>query len=302
MEKNHGTIGVVERARHRLKDQGFSVHGTDSPRIPVLVCVPHAGRDYPPEVFASLRLPPASLVRLEDRYADLLARDVVAHDVPTIIAHRARAWIDLNRDEQDLDVEMVSGVDRAHYPTPGTKQRGGLGLIPRRLSGEGDIWKSRISIEDVEQRIVGFHRPYHLTVAKTLADMREKFGIAILLDLHSMPPIQSTDAEPTRFVIGDRFGRSASARFSGVLMAQLAVGGFLAALNHPYSGDHILRHHASVERNIHALQLEVDRSLYLDARLREPGPELASMSRLITSLVETLADQAIGSQTLMAAE
>lgn len=297
-----GSASDRQESEVRLEDQGFSVHGTEALRIPVLVCVPHAGRDYPPQVFAAMRLPPASLVRLEDRYADLLARDVITHNVPTIVAHRARAWIDLNRDEQDLDVEMVSGVDRARYPTPGTKQRGGLGLIPRRLSGEGDIWKGRIAIADVEQRISAFHRPYHQAVAKTLADMREKFGVAILLDLHSMPPIQSYDGPPPRFVIGDRFGRSASARFSGVLMAQLATAGFLAALNHPYSGDHILRRHASVDHDIHALQLEVDRSLYLDSRLREPGPGVGRISQMITSLVETLADQAIGSQTLMAAE
>ena len=290
------------KARHRVENQGFSVYGTAAPRIPVLVCVPHAGRDYPPEVFASLRLPPASLVRLEDRYADLLARDVIAHNVPTIIAHKARAWIDLNRDERDLDVEMVSGIDRAHYPTPGAKQRGGLGLIPRRLSGEGDIWKGRISVDDVERRLSGFHRPYHEMVANTLARMHEKFGIAMLLDLHSMPPLQSADSPPSRFVIGDRFGRSASARYSGILMARLAADGFLAALNHPYSGDHMLRRHALVEHNVHALQLEVDRSLYLDSRLREPGPGMGKISRLIMSLVETLAEQALGSQTLMAAE
>ena len=285
-----------------MENQGFSVHGTVSPRCPVLVCVPHAGRDYPEEVFATLRLPPASLVRLEDRYADLLARHVIADGVPAIIASRARAWIDLNRDEKDLDVEMVSGVDRTRYSTPGLKQRGGLGLIPRRLSGEGDIWKCRISVENVEQRVAGFHRPYHNAVAQTLAKMRDMFGIAILLDLHSMPPIQPTNGPPPRFVVGDLFGRSAAGRFSDVLMAQIGAHGFAAALNHPYAGDHILRRHAEVGRNIHALQLEVDRSLYLDSGLREPGAGVATISRLIAALVAKLADDALGSETLIAAE
>jgi N-formylglutamate amidohydrolase len=285
-----------------VENQGFSMHATALPRIPVLVSVPHAGRDYPEQIFSALRLPRASLVRLEDRYADLLARDVTANDVPTIIAHRARAWIDLNRDEQDLDVEMVSGIDRTNYPTPGTKQRGGLGLIPRRLSGEGDIWKCRMTAEDIEHRINSFHRPFHQAVAGTLARMRAKFGIAILLDLHSMPPIQPVNGPPARFVIGDRFGHSASGRFSEILMAQIRARGFTAALNHPYSGDHILREHAAVGGNIHALQIEVDRSLYLDSELREPGTGVATVSRLIASLVEILADEALGSETLIAAE
>lgn len=284
------------------ENPGFAVHWDASPRVPVLVSVPHAGRDYPDEVFPALRLPPASLVRLEDRYADLLARDVIAERVPTIIAHRARAWIDLNRDERDIDVEMVSGLDRADYPTPGAKQRGGLGLIPRRLSGEGDIWKHQISAAGLEHRIASFHRPYHQSVTQTLARMRDKFGVAILLDLHSMPPIQPMKGPPPRFVIGDRFGHSASGRFAEVLMAQIGARGFPVALNHPYSGDHMLRHHAEVRRNVHTLQLEVDRSLYLDSGLREPGPGVAMVSRLIATLVAVLADHALGSETLLAAE
>ncbi len=284
------------------ENQGFTVHGIASPSVPVLVSVPHAGRDYPDDVFAALRLPPASLVRLEDRYADLLARSVLADKVPTIIAHRARAWIDLNRDERDIDIEMVNGLNKADYPAPGAKQRGGLGLIPRRLSGEGDIWQRRLSSQDVETRITSFHRPYHATIARTLAKMREKFGIAILLDLHSMPPIQSASGPAPRFVIGDRFGRSASSRFAELLMAQIKIRGFPVALNHPYSGDHMLRHHGKLDRNIHALQLEVDRSLYLDSGLREPGPGVAAVSRLISNLVAVLADQALGSETLIAAE
>ncbi len=284
------------------ENQGFTVYGIASPSVPVLVSVPHAGRDYPDDVFAALRLPPSSLVRLEDRYADLLARGVLADKVPTIIAHRARAWIDLNRGERDIDVDMVRGLSKADYPMPGAKQRGGLGLIPRRLSGEGDIWQRQLSREDVEARITNFHQPYHAAIAQTLAAMRDKFGVAILLDLHSMPPILPASGPPPRFVIGDLFGRSASSRFTELLMAQISARGFPVALNHPYSGDHMLRHHAKVAHNIHALQLEVDRSLYLDSQLREPGPGVAMASRLIANLVAVLADQALGSETLIAAE
>lgn len=282
---------------------GFAVYNMAELAVPVLLSVPHAGRDYPDPIIANLRLPPASLLRLEDRYADLLARDATAQGVPTIIARRARAWIDLNRDEGDIDVEMVSELDRQDYPVPSAKQRGGLGLIPRRLSGEGDIWKRPFAADDVKARISDYHRAYHSAVAQTLLRMRNKFGIAFLLDLHSMPPIAANGRDPSpAFVIGDRFGASASSRFAHLLTDYLKGHGFAVALNHPYSGDHMLRHHAAVDCNVHALQLEVDRSLYLDTALREPGKGVAAISALLAGLVRTVADDWQADEILIAAE
>jgi N-formylglutamate amidohydrolase len=271
--------------------------------VPVLLSVPHAGRDYPAGVFDALRVPPASLVRLEDRYADLLVRRSVQFGHPVILAHRARAWIDLNRDEQDIDVEMVQGARRADYPPPGVKQRGGLGLVPRRLSGEGDLWGRQFTLDDINDRIAAFHRPYHQAVSNILENMRQKFGVAILLDVHSMPPLHNpaTGAGP-QFVIGDRFGKSASSQYAELLMSRLQGHGFTAALNHPYAGDYILRRHAKPRANIHAIQLEVDRSLYLDTDLRQPGPGIERLQLLISGLLEALADEALGSPSLIAAE
>lgn len=282
-------------------DQGFATFGVEDPRTPVLVSVPHAGRAYPDEIFAALRLPRASLVRLEDRYADLLVRNVIADSSPVIVARRARAWIDLNRDERDLDLEMVSGAVKGRYPTPGAKQRGGLGLVPRRLSGEGDVWKGRFPIAEIENRIARFHRPYHAKISEILGKMRDRFGVAILLDLHSMPPISSSVPAP-QFVIGDQFGKSASGRYAELLIEQIRQHGFAADLNHPYSGDYILRSHGRPRDNIHALQIEVDRSLYLDSELREPRASVAVMARLVGRLVTLLADESLGSRALIAAE
>ncbi len=282
---------------------GFHIYGAAALSLPVLVSVPHAGRDYPDIVFSALRLPRAALLRLEDRYADLLARNLVRSESPVIAAHRARAWIDLNRDETDLDVDMVRGADRANYPQPGAKQRGGLGLVPRRLSGEGDLWKRPFELADIEDRITSFHRPYHTQIDDILSRMHAKFGAAILLDLHSMPPIrQSQTGQPPQFVVGDRFGQSAGSQYAELLIQQIRMRGFAAALNHPYAGEYILRCHAKPKANIHAIQLEVDRSLYLDSGLREPGAGLAMMQELIGDLVYALADQAMGTPTLIAAE
>lgn len=282
---------------------GFASWGTETPSVPVLLSVPHAGRDYPTEIFEALRLPPAALVRLEDRYADLLTRRCVQLGHPVIMAHRARAWIDLNRDEQDIDVEMVQGALRADYPAPGVKQRGGLGLIPRRLSGDGDLWKHQFTLDDVRHRISSFHQPYHLAITDVLERMRQRFGVAILLDLHSMPPIRNAGVGPApQFVIGDRFGKSAASQYAELLLARLQAQGFSAALNHPYAGEYILRRHARPRLNIHAIQLEVDRSLYLDPDLRQPGAGLERLNALISALVAALTDEALGSATLIAAE
>lgn len=284
-------------------EQGFATFGTEALSVPVLLSVPHAGRDYPDAVFSALRPPRPALLRLEDRYADLLSRNVAALGFPVIVAHRARAWIDLNRDESDLDVEMVRGADRAHYPVPGAKQRGGLGLIPRRLSGDGDLWKHPFDLNDVENRIMSFHRPYHAAVSHILEQMRQSFGVAILLDLHSMPPIRPSNILPApRFVVGDRFGKSAASQYAELLMERLRSRGHAVSLNHPYSGEHILKRHGRPAGNVHALQLEIDRSLYLDSALREPGPELGGTALLVLELVKALADEALGSTTLIAAE
>jgi N-formylglutamate amidohydrolase len=284
-------------------NEGFILHNVDHIKIPVLVSIPHAGRYYPDILFDNLRLPPEILVRLEDRYADLLAREVIAASVPVISANIARAWIDLNRGEHDLDADMVEDMDQASMPAPGAKQRGGLGLIPRRLAGAGDLWRRRIKMADVVHRIETFHRPYHTQVSDILARMRRKFGVAILLDLHSMPPVSVTayDRAPN-FVVGDQFGRSASSRYSEYLLEQIKSQGFNANLNNPYAGDHMLRQHGNARGAIHAIQLEVDRTLYLDENLREPSDGLPRIAQFIACLVQGLANEASGNAELLAAE
>jgi N-formylglutamate amidohydrolase len=283
-------------------DEAYKVYGRDALAIPVLVSVPHAGRYYPAPLFDALRLPKTSLTRLEDRYADLLIRDLVKSGFPVIVASYARAWIDLNREESELDIEMVYGLDKAAYPAPGAKQRGGLGLIPRRLSGEGDLWKHRFDKNDIAQRIAHCHCPYHFEINALLTRMREKFGVAILLDLHSMPPIHIPQIRSPQFVVGDRFGQSAASTYTDLLLSRLRAGDYPSALNHPYSGEYILRRHGRPTANVHALQVEVDRSLYLDSALREPGAGLARTTSVIGLLVEALVDQALGTPTLLAAE
>ena len=282
----------------------FTCFNMDMPNIPVLLSVPHAGRDYPPELLVNLRVPPAELLRLEDRYADRLIQPAISSGYPAIVAHRARAYIDLNRAETDIDTGMVAGSDTAKAPVLSAKARGGLGLFPRRLQMCGELWRSPIARGDAEQRIADVHRPYHQSVAAILSAMRARFGVAILLDVHSMPPIPiraHEDVQP-QIVIGDRFGRSAASIYTELVVSRAQMQGIKAALNTPYSGDYILQRHGDPGRGIHALQLEVDRSLYLDSDLREPTAGLKTMASFVHSVVSDLADQASGASFAEAAE
>jgi N-formylglutamate amidohydrolase len=286
----------------------FTVHNADALAWPVLLSVPHAGRDYPAELVANLRVPAADLLRLEDRYADRLVQPAISAGFACLIAHSPRAWIDLNRAEDDIDLGMFTPFEPPLIANPSAKTRGGLGLVPRRLQGCGELWRHPWSGDDVRSRIAQVHRLFHEAVARTLAAMRERFGIAILLDVHSMPPIppralaaRDVSTIP-QIVVGDRFGRSAAAIFSELLLSHIRRERLDGALNNPYPGDFILSRHGQPQRGVHALQLEVDRSLYLDSALRDPGQGLVATAQLVQDIASLLADEAMGSAFAQAAE
>jgi N-formylglutamate amidohydrolase len=274
----------------------------DQPSLPILLSVPHAGRHYPAELLQNLRISANDLLRLEDRYADLLVANAKKAGFPVIIAQKPRAWIDLNRAEDDVDRAMLRDIPDGTSFSTSSKQRGGLGLVPRRLSGAGDVWKHPFAFADIEGRIADYHRPFHQKVASILAEMRGLFGFAVLLDIHSMPPIkESVHSPPPSFVVGDRFGKSASGRFAEMIQAHIAASGYNCSLNHPYAGDYILRTHGDPRGGIHAVQLEVDRSLYLDSALREPSGDVGQVAALVCELAEMLSG-ASGREELLAAE
>lgn len=281
---------------------GFQLFNLDSPGLPILISVPHAGREYPAELLENVRIAPADLQRLEDRYADRLVAPAIAAGMPAIVAHRARAWIDLNRGEDELDPEMIKGGTSVRKTVGSAKMRGGLGLVPRRLMHSGDIWLRPFEAQDIEQRLSGFHRPYHQQVEKELLQMHDRFGIALLVDMHSMPPLLPVGGFQPHIVIGDRFGQSAASLYSEMLLQRLKQIGVAAALNHPYPGDYILRRHGNMHKNIHAIQIEVDRALYLDSELREPASGLGATSAIMTELLMLLAELVGGASIPMAAE
>jgi len=288
--------------------QPFTLSLGENRPIPVLIAVPHAGRAYPAELSARMRQPALACLRLEDRFVDLLAQEVAREtSAALLVAHAPRALIDLNRTPDDMDWDMVTGgaPQEAVRLAAGSRARSGLGLVPRRLPGMGELWQRRMSREELEARLAEVHRPYHATLADALEQLRDRWGAALLIDLHSMPPLgrkTGPDAAPD-FVVGDRFGASCASHLAAAALQHFAEAGRPVAHNRPYAGGYVLDRHGVPARGVHAMQIEVCRSAYLDSRLSDPGPGLAAVARVLAALVRRLAaDLGFGQRMAQAAE
>lgn len=263
------------------------------PNLPVLIAAPHAGRDYPQDIIERMREPHFAKMRLEDRYVDRLAMEVALKVNAAIITARApRAMLDLNRSREDVDWGMVRGAssrDMAHSHA-NRRARSGLGLVPRRLPGHGEIWKSHLSIAELDTRAKGIHRPYHAAVARELETIRDEWGAALLLDFHSMPPLKQSYGRNgiPRFVVGDRFGASCDENLTSRACRHLEERGWVTAHNRPYSGGYVLDVHGVPARDLHAIQLEICRSIYLDEIFDQPSSKMSEIAELVAGLVREL--------------
>ncbi len=287
--------------------QGGVIPGTRKPAftllmredlpIPVVLATPHSGRTYPAVVRSAMRDPEYSSIRLEDRFVDLVAQRV-ANDTGAslLVANAPRAMLDLNRSPEDVDWSMIHDAnqpDTVRHSAANRRARSGLGLIPRRLSGLGEIWNKPLSHAELQARIRQIHTPYHTALAETLQMVRDRWGAALLVDVHSMPPLKRSrhDDVPAHFVLGDRFGASANDRIVASAIRYFADVGAGVAHNRPYAGGYVLDRHSARVQGIHAIQLEICRSRYLDADLTETTPELAGLARLVAGLVRELGEE-----------
>jgi len=280
----------------------FRGRAPDPASIPVVLAVPHGGRCYPGDVLAALRMPDHVLLRLEDRLVDHLA-EAVAHETgaPFIVADAPRAMIDLNRSVDDIDWDMLANVPlslphragaghghggQAHS---GHRARSGLGLVPRRLPGVGELWKGRLDYAELGQRIAAIHQPYHAAIESLVERVQQQWGAVLLIDLHSMPPLPGNGGTAAQFVIGDRFGTACDGELVASLFSHLAAARCPVAHNRPYAGGFVLDRHARRNAGIHAVQIEIDRTCYLDTTLAEPGPGFDAVVALLVGMVRRLA-------------
>jgi N-formylglutamate amidohydrolase len=285
--------------------------------LPVLIAVPHAGRVYPEEVLGALRDPRLCQLRLEDRCVDALGLEIAAQTGGgLLVAHAPRAMLDLNRAHDDIDWEMIEGARRRprgrdagpRVANGNARAKSGLGLVPRRLPGFGEIWRGGLARGELDARIDWIHRPYHEFLAQELERIRAAWGTALLIDLHSMPPLrcQPGQTRAAQIVLGDRFGASCDGSLIARAMRHLEASGIETAHNRPYSGGYVLDRHAAPSRQVHALQLEVCRRAYLDETMSEPSAALPALAKRLAGLVRELGAHAVrlahGGQLPQAAE
>lgn len=273
----------------------FVTYHVEEPLSPVVIAVPHAGRAYPEACMQLSRLPMSDLLRLEDRYADELVTRCVEAGYATVIARTPRVWLDLNRAETDYP-----GATPAGGPPLSPKARGGLGVVPTRLSGAGVIWRQAPIVDEVRARVAAIHQPYHAALDAALRAAQRRFGVAVLLDIHSMPPL--TGADRVDLVIGNRFGRSCAPHLVQAAYACAQSAGLRVATNTPYAGAYVLDRHGDPAQSRHAIQIELCRRLYLDHLLDQPGDGIVALRRFILHLAGAVAEAALGDRVALAAE
>lgn len=279
--------------------------------LPVLIAVPHAGRAYPAEIASQMRDPGHSKLRLEDRRIDAVGVDIARRaGTGLLVAHAPRAMLDLNRAADDIDWGMVAKprgfstqefIEELEKPARpiscvNARARSGLGLVPRRLPGFGEIWRSKIAPVEVQRRIENIHQPYHEFLEKELERIRDTWGAALLIDLHSMPPLRRRAGEDQapRIVLGDRYGASCDSSLANTALRFLEQNGCATSHNRPYSGGYVLDRHARPSRGIHGIQVEVCRGVYLDSGLSEITKEAEPLAKLLAGLVRILGAEAAG--------
>ena len=274
--------------------------GPEAPVSPVVLSVPHSGRAYSAALLRASRLPLKTLESLEDRLVDRLIWRVQGTGAVALIARTPRAEIDLNRDEREIDPSMVVPSPPSRTVLQSPRSRGGLGVVPTRITGAGPIWNQRLPAHELARRIAAVHAPYHAAIEQALGAARDRFGVAILLDCHSMPPREF--GRGPGIVFGDRHGTSIDPDLEEAAICAAQAAGYEVACNAPYAGGYITARHGRPADGIHALQIEIDRSLYLDAALREPGPGFDAIAHMLEAIVAALAAKAIEPSQAIAAE
>ncbi|WP_416064687.1 N-formylglutamate amidohydrolase [Rhizobium sp. ZK1] len=270
----------------------FEVHEPVSQTIPFVYNSPHSGRIYPPEFIAQSRLEGISIRRSEDHYVDELFGAAVDLGAPLLLANFPRAYLDVNREPYELDPRMFDGLLPPYANINSLRVAGGLGTIPRIVAENMEIYARRLPVQEGLERVESVYKPYHFALRRLIARTHVQFGFGVLIDCHSMPGnvrVAGSNARPD-FIIGDRYGTSASAELSRTAIGILEEMGFAAIRNKPYAGGFITEHYGRPSRGLHALQIEVNRSIYVDEVTLEKRPDFDTVVAAITSFMRQMAD------------
>jgi N-formylglutamate amidohydrolase len=262
----------------------FRIHRPFRQTVPFVLASPHSGREYPESFVAMSRLGRISLRRSEDAFVDELFGGAVALGAPMIAARFPRAFLDANRAPSEIDSAMFEGRLPVAVDTPSPRVTAGLGVIPRIVRDGAEIYRAKLSPREAEQRLARLYRPYHAALAQLIGETLEIFGVAVVIDCHSMP---SAAAIPD-IVLGDRYGMAAAPLVTRAAEIAFENQGFSHARNAPYAGGYTTLLHGRRDRDVHALQVEINRGLYLDEDRIELGPRYEQIRDRLTAAIAQL--------------
>ncbi len=256
-----------------MKNAPYALYTPDNRQTSVVFASPHSGRVYDLAFVQSSVLDRLMIRSSEDAYVDMLFADVPRFGAPLLTANAPRAYVDLNRGAEELDPALVRGIRRQGM---NARISSGLGVIPRVVAGARPIYRGKISLNEAQRRLAQVWFPYHNRLQALLDESLKRFGQAVLIDCHSMPheAVRNVSRTGTRpeIVLGDRHGASASSTVSDQVAAAFEAQGFTVARNTPFAGAYITQHYGRPTYDQHVVQVEIDRSLYMnEAQVRPNG-------------------------------
>ncbi|MEA2903889.1 MAG: hypothetical protein QOI12_1276 [Alphaproteobacteria bacterium] len=273
-------------------DPPFEILEPTEWRSPVIFNSPHSGSVYPREFLSASRLDIATLRRSEDSFVDELILGVVGRGHPLMRAHFPRCYVDVNREPYELDPRMFDGRLPSFANTRSMRVAGGLGTVARVVGDSQEIYGQRIPVEDAIRRIEGLYKPYHRALRRLFTRVHRDFGTAVLIDCHSMPSTAGAKDERPRadIVLGDRYGTSCVAVVAETIDETLRGLGYAVSRNKPYAGGFITEHYGNPAVGLHAIQLEINRALYMDERRFERSAAFPSLAADLEKLADCLAN------------
>lgn len=249
----------------------------------------HSGRDYPERFLSMTRLDHLSIRQSEDAFVDELFARAPHLGSPLIRAHFPRAYLDVNREPWELDPTMFVEPLSERFNTTSPRVAAGLGTLARVVAENKPIYRERLTLDDARMRIEGIYQPYHATMQRLLTEAYSAFGVAVLIDCHSMPRLsRSGDRLGPDVVLGDRYGTTCAPILADLAEMVFAGAGLRVARNRPYAGGFCTRTYGRPQHGVHALQIELSRHLYMNEVTLEKNEGFAAMRQLVDRLVSTL--------------
>lgn len=260
---------------------------------PFILCSPHSGRLYPGSFVRSSNLDSVTLRRSEDSFVEEILADAASLGTPLLHARFPRAYLDANREPYELDPAMFTDPLPAHVNTRSMRVAGGIGTIARIVADSAEIYKSPLPYMEAERRIRFLYMPFHDALRELLEERHQAFGTAILIDCHSMPSVggpgdNDSGADRPDIVLGDRYGNACSAVLTNEADRILTGLGFTVARNNPYAGGFNTEHYGQPHFGLHALQIELNRALYMDEIRIKRGPGLKQVREKMRLFIQEM--------------